>query len=136
MTNWLKMFYKFVNYDIIKLNKTFSLLNNKRNSINKGDDDMVSILTSVTMISISTYFMMAILFLVTEKWGSLKNGVVISSFVCWALGGLAFLYTSSYASLHGLMGISAIVEAVLSVTALLLLGKVYFIGSKNRQTSY
>lgn len=97
---------------------------------------MVSILTSVTMISISTYFMMAILFLVTEKWGSLKNGVVISSFVCWALGGLAFLYTSSYASLHGLMGISAIVEAVLSVTALLLLGKVYFIGSKNRQTSY
>lgn len=97
---------------------------------------MVSILTSVTMISIATYFMMAVLFLFTEKWHRVKNLTVIMSFICWSIGGLAFLYTSSYASAHGLMGVSAIIETVFSVLGLVLLGKTYFFNETKKAKIY
>lgn len=88
---------------------------------------MVSILTSTTLVAITAYFMTAGLFLFTEGLNSIKNPRVILSFVLWATGGLVFLYTSSYASAQGLMGISAIVGATLTVASVLLLGKIYFI---------
>ncbi|HLR72481.1 MAG TPA: hypothetical protein VK085_13755 [Pseudogracilibacillus sp.] len=97
---------------------------------------MVSILTSITMVSIATYFMMGLLFLATEKWSKVKNRTVIMSFICWAVGGLTFLYTSSYASAHGLMDVSAIIESIFSVLSLLLLGKVYFFNEKKKATIY
>lgn len=97
---------------------------------------MVSILTSTTMVAITAYFMIAGLFLVTEGLNSIKNPSVIVSFILWATGGLVFIYTSSYASAHGLMGISAIVGATLTVASVLLLGKIYFISDgKDRTTN-
>lgn len=97
---------------------------------------MVSILTSITMMSITTYFMIAVLFLMTEKWYKVKNLTVILSFLCWSIGGLAFLYTSSYASAHGLMGVSAIIESIFSILGLILISKAYFFQEPNKAQGY
>src|SRR5699024_66567 len=104
--------------------------------LNRGGTNMVSILTSVTMVSITTYFMMGLLFLATEKWSKVKNRTVIMSFICWSVGRLVFLYTSSYASTHGLMGASAITESIFSVLSLVLLGKVYIFNDEKKAKVY
>lgn len=87
---------------------------------------MISLLGSITMVSIATYFFMACLYLITEKWSKLKKQTVIISFICWSVGGLLFIYSGSYAEAHGLLGVSASVETLFSILSLVLLGKVFF----------
>lgn len=94
---------------------------------------MVSLLGSITMVSIAAYFLMACLFLITEKWSKLKNKSVILSFVFWAVGGLSFIYAGSYAESQGLLGLTSIIETAFSISSLVLLGKVYF--AKQEDTS-
>jgi len=87
---------------------------------------MISLLGSITMVSIATYFFMACLYLITEKGNKLKNRTVILSFICWSVGGLFFIYSGSYAEAHGMLGASASVETLFSILSLVLLGKVFF----------
>ena len=96
---------------------------------------MVSLLGSITMVSIATYFFMACLYLITEKWSKVKNQTVILSFICWAIGGLTFIYAGSYAETHGMLGITAFIETLFSVFSLVLLGKVYFSNQEENATS-
>lgn len=89
---------------------------------------MISLLGSVTMVSIATYFFMAVLYLITEKWSEIKakNQLAVFSFIAWAVGGLIFIYSGSYAEAHGMLGISASIETVFSILSLVLLGKLFF----------
>lgn len=96
---------------------------------------MISLLGSITMVSIATYFLMGCLYLITEKLSNVKNHIVILSFVSWAVSGIIFIYSGTYAEAHGLLGLTAGLEALLSVSSLFLLGKVYFSKQNEKVTN-
>lgn len=96
---------------------------------------MISLLGSITMVSIATYFFMACLYVITEKLSNVKNHIVILSFVSWAVSGMIFIYSGSYAEAHGLLGLTASLETLFSVLSLFLLGKVYFSKQNEKATN-
>src|SRR5699024_1514323 len=83
-------------------------------------------LSFIVVASIFAYFLMFALYMIKEKVSGIKNLTFIFSFLAWIFNIISFYQVGILAEQHGVVGQATFGDAFLSLTALVLLGKVLF----------